>query len=213
MNYTIFRDGQQYGPYTLADLQRYVASGDVLLTDLASSEGMGEPVPVSQIVGTIPVPLQAAAPSAPAIEYPNPPNLHWGLVLLFTILTWGMFMSVWGVVLSFWLKKVAPSSRALYFYIAELGCLALVFALGMASVVAHGATTLIPIVQLASFVLTLIARYSFRSSMEEHYNNVEGIPLTLSGVMTFFFSTIYFQYHVNDIVRRKRVEQLQLVTG
>lgn len=213
MNYTIFRDGQQYGPYTLADLQRYVASGDVLLTDLASSEGMGEPVPVSQIVGTIPVPLQAAAPSAPAIEYPNPPNLHWGLVLLFTVLTWGMFMSVWGVVLSFWLKKVAPSSRALSFYIAELGCLALVFLLAVASAFNHRAATLVPIIQLASFVLTLIARYSFRSSMEEHYNNVEGIPLALSGVMTFFFSTIYFQYHVNDIVRRKRAEQLQLVAG
>ncbi len=27
MNYFITRDGQQYGPYTLADLQRYVASG------------------------------------------------------------------------------------------------------------------------------------------------------------------------------------------
>jgi hypothetical protein len=34
MNYFITRDGQQYGPYTLADLQRYVASGEILLTDL-----------------------------------------------------------------------------------------------------------------------------------------------------------------------------------
>ena len=53
MNYFITRDGQQYGPYTLADLQRYVASGEILLTDLARSEGMSEPLPVSQIIGTI----------------------------------------------------------------------------------------------------------------------------------------------------------------
>ena len=64
MNYFITRDGQQYGPYTLADLQRYVASGEILLTDLARSEGMSEPLPVSQIIGTIPVP-QAQISASP----------------------------------------------------------------------------------------------------------------------------------------------------
>ena len=83
MNYFITRDGQQYGPYTVADLQRYVASGNILLTDLARSEGMSEPLPVSQIIGTIPAP-QAQIRAAPASTpiYPDPPNLHWGLVLL-----------------------------------------------------------------------------------------------------------------------------------
>jgi len=213
VNYTIFRDGQQYGPYTLADLQRYVASGDVLLTDLASSEGMGEPVPVSQIVGTIPVPLQAAAPSAPAIEYPNPPNLHWGLVLLFTILSGGLFMGIWGVVLSLWLKKVDPFSKALYYYAAELVCTGFIFISAVLAGLTHSSNAWTSLAQLAGIVFSLVARFSFRSSMERHYNNVEEIPLALSGVMTFFFTTIYFQYHVNDIVRRKRVEQLQLVTG
>ena len=40
MNYYISRDGQQFGPYTLAEVQRYVADGNILLTDLAHSEGM-----------------------------------------------------------------------------------------------------------------------------------------------------------------------------
>jgi hypothetical protein len=34
--------------------------------------------------------------------------------------------------------------------------------------------------------------------------------LVLSGVMTFFFSIIYFQYHLNDIVRRKKLNQEEL---
>jgi hypothetical protein len=32
--------------------------------------------------------------------------------------------------------------------------------------------------------------------------------LSLSGVMTFFFGDIYFQYHFNDIMRRKYAARL-----
>ena len=38
MTYQVLRNGQMYGPYTLEDLQRYVASGNVLPTDMAKSE-------------------------------------------------------------------------------------------------------------------------------------------------------------------------------
>jgi GYF domain 2 len=57
MNYFISRAEQQYGPYTLADLQRYVASGDILVTDLTRSEAITEWLPVSQVIGNIPVPF------------------------------------------------------------------------------------------------------------------------------------------------------------
>ena len=63
MNYFIKRDLTEFGPYTLAELQRYVASGNVLLTDSCRSEGMTDWMPVSQVIGTIPVP--AAAPPHP----------------------------------------------------------------------------------------------------------------------------------------------------
>ena len=47
MNYFIKRELNEYGPYTLADLQKYVASGNILLTDLCRSEGMADWGPVS----------------------------------------------------------------------------------------------------------------------------------------------------------------------
>lgn len=50
MHYQISRNGQSYGPYTFEDLGRYVASGNILPTDLAKSEEMGEWVPVSQVL-------------------------------------------------------------------------------------------------------------------------------------------------------------------
>src|ERR1700761_5137277 len=99
MTYQVSRNGQLYGPYTLEDLQRYVTSGNVLPTDLAKSEEMAEWTPVSQILGTSmpavasPVAVgysaqpgaeYSAAPvyAAGAVPYPDPPNLHWALVLL-----------------------------------------------------------------------------------------------------------------------------------
>jgi hypothetical protein len=40
--------------------------------------------------------------------------------------------------------------------------------------------------------------------MEEYYNSVENCGLILSGGMTFFFSTIYLQYHINKIAKWKK---------
>src|SRR5690349_15327966 len=67
MKYYIRRDLNEYGPYTLADLQRYVAQGNISLNDLTRSEGMTEWVPVSQVIGSIPGPAAPAPPAAPAV--------------------------------------------------------------------------------------------------------------------------------------------------
>jgi hypothetical protein len=65
MKYYIQRELNEYGPYTLADLQRYVAQGSILLTDLTRSEGLTEWVPVSQVIGNIPIPVAQAAAQSP----------------------------------------------------------------------------------------------------------------------------------------------------
>jgi hypothetical protein len=214
MNYFISRDGQQYGPYTLADLQRYAASGEVLLTDLATSEGIDEPVPVAQIIGTIAVPSQLS-PGIAAAEinvYPDPPNLHWGMVLLFTILTCGIFSIVWDVVLAAWLKRVAPQSKALFYFICAAVLLFSIFVAGFVTAYRHQAAGYTSLLQLLYYVAILVGRFSFRSSMEEHFNGPEPMGLSLSGVMTFFFGSIYFQYHINDIIRRKQADRIYQMT-
>jgi GYF domain 2 len=66
MKYYIQRQLNEYGPYTLADLQRYVAQGSIQLTDLTRSEGMADWVPVSQVLGNIPVPVPPPAMQPPA---------------------------------------------------------------------------------------------------------------------------------------------------
>jgi len=51
MDIYISRDGQQYGPYSLADIETDLNTGNILKTDLAWYEGASDWVPVSQLPG------------------------------------------------------------------------------------------------------------------------------------------------------------------
>jgi hypothetical protein len=168
MNYFIKRDLNEYGPYSLSDLQKYVASGNILLTDLCRSDGLTDWVPVSQVIGNIPVPAapQPAAPQpaagtvygAPAgagaaaygtqggyaapvgSQYPPPPNLHWALVLLFTFLTCGVFSMIWLIVETVWLKKVKPDSKGVRYLTITVALWILMIVLAVAEGVAVGSS-------------------------------------------------------------------------
>jgi hypothetical protein len=67
----------------------------------------------------------------------------------------------------------------------------------------HAPDTTVRLMNLVYCVLLLIGRFSLKGSLEQYYNMVEPIGLTLSGVMTFFFGDIYFQYKFNEIKRRQ----------
>ena len=221
MHYQISRNGQTYGPYTLEDLRRYLATGNVLPTDLTKSDEMPDWLPVSQVLDASPASaMPFGAPAAgdaitpgftavgsapgyanPALAnsvYPDPPNLHWALVLVFGVLC-NVFLFVWLFVQAGWMRRVQPSSQAMMYYIGAT--VALVLALGVNIV--SKAPFLAGALLLAYLVLLIVGHFSLRASLEQHYNGPEPIGLQLSGVMTFFFNTIYFQYHFNRINEAK----------
>jgi len=220
MNYFIKRELNEYGPYTLADLQKYVASGNILLTDLCRSEGLTDWVPVSQVIGNIPVPAapQAtpgapAAYAAPAVSpYPPPPNLHWGICLLLSIVTCGIFSVVWIMVEALWVKKVQPASKAVTYFGIVIGMWLLSFVLSISGGISaartgHGDSSLQGIqgiITLGYCIVWIVGAFNMRDSIEEHFNSAEPIGLSLSGVMTFFFNVWYFQYHFTKINEMKR---------
>jgi hypothetical protein len=228
MNYFIKRELNEYGPYSLADLQKYVASGNILLTDLCRSEGLADWVPVSQVIGNIPVPAAAPQPApgtvyggsapvygapagyaAPAVsQYPPPPSLHWGILVLLGVLTCGLFGWVWAFVQAAWVKKVDPESKALLYYGISVGLLVLMFGAGFAEGMAGrpGAANggIFLICRIAGGIMWLVAAFNMRSSIEDHYYSKEPIGLSLNGVMTFFFSIYYFQYHFTRINEMKQ---------
>ena len=212
MLYHVSRNGQNYGPYTLDDLRRYVASGNVMATDMARAEGTEQWLPVSEILGmpsaqSYAPPVYSSVPGGPMADptlYPDPPNLAWGFVLLFNVLTCGLFMVVWNIVVSAWMRRVQPNSQAMLYYIG--GAILSLSSSGtfMAMQRNHYHFSRHPplggLVFLASWVVRLIARYSMKASLEQHFNGPEPIGLRLSGVMTFFFGGLYHQYHLNRIV-------------
>jgi hypothetical protein len=225
MLYQISRNGQNYGPYTLEDLQKYVASGNVLPTDLAKSDDMPDWVPVAQILGMAPPvvpplyqgPPSPAYPGQPLAVYPDPPNLSWGLVLLFSFFTCSLFMWVWNLIVASWLKRVQPNSKAILYYGAATALAVVQIVVGSHTritdiqpgvhwwVTYYTGHPLRNVLGLALWIVRLIARFTMRSELEEHFNGPEPMGLQLSGVMTFFFGGLYFQYHLNRINEMKRL--------
>lgn len=231
MKYYIKRDLNEYGPYALADLQRYVAQGNILMTDLARSEGLTEWVPVSQVLGNIPVPVPAAqgtvysgtpagvygaspgygVAAAPVAAAPAPPDFHWALVLLLTILTCTLFSTVWLIVEAAWIRKIKPSSKGLLYVLLSVASLFVGgFVNGFTGAMNHGqANPLGGLFTIAGYVLVIVAVFSMRSDLEDYYNTTENIGLNLSGVMTFFFAVFYFQYHFSRIAQWKKTGVIQ----
>lgn len=216
MPYHVTREGQTYGPYSLEDLRRYVASGNVLLSDLAKSDDAAEWVPVAQVLGTSapppasPPPVYPAAPvnpyGAPAVSpYPDPPNLHWALVLVISICTCGVFSIIWDFVQVLWMKRVQPQTKALQYFICYVVASVLNGGLsaGVSASIVAGQTPhrhpLSWVLGIATFVLIILYRFSMKNSLEQHYNTAEPLGLRLGPVMTFFFGGLYFQYHFNRI--------------
>lgn len=71
MQITINRDGQNYGPYPLEQVQQMLQAGQAQLTDLAHYEGAADWVPLSQVPGLAQAP--ASTPPMAAHEPPTAP--------------------------------------------------------------------------------------------------------------------------------------------
>ena len=246
--YHVSRNGQIYGPYTIDDLHRYLASGHILPSDSIKSDEMTDWRPVHEILGTaVPgatIPGTNSAGSAtssgsagaafgqqqpplapagfgvppgfaPGAAFAPPPDLHWVLVLLFDFLTCSLFQLLWNLILAAWFRRVYPPTRVLLLYAVAA---VLIFAQGafgqtlgfVASrhthlavgnnkgVIGYG------FVAVICWIVRLVARFTLRAELEQHYNTVEPIGLEVNPVLTFFFGGIYLQSVMNRINAIKR---------
>lgn len=196
MNYFVKRGDQEYGPYTLAVLQQYVSQGNISKEDMARSEAMSDWVPVASIIGNIavsttPAPAGFGGAGAVPVDRPLPPNLHWSLVVVLGIVTVGIFWVIWLFVQAAWIRKVVPKSRALFYLLGYViaAFLAVLFDKSLVD----------PILRIAGIVLSLMGIFAMRSDIEEYSTTLTPAGISLSGVMTFFFSAAYFQYHLKEV--------------
>jgi hypothetical protein len=187
----------------------YVQSGNVLAADLALSEGMTEWVPVSQVLGNIPAtPMNMAAPVA-ATEpqlVPLPPNWHWALILILGLVTRQLFNFIWAFIQANWARKLSADNKPLVLVaMYPAGMIAGIFATALFPRTAPVGVIFI----LGGAIAYLFGVFSIKHAMEQYYTTTENFGLQMSGVMTFFFGTIYIQYHINSIARWKKTVVLK----
>lgn len=217
MTYRIARNGQIYGPYSLIEVQRYLASGQILPTDLVQSDAMQEWLPIEQLFPPIPTPATPHPGGLPRL-FPNPPDLPWWVALLIGIFTLGFFFQIWDIIESIWMRRVDRSSTALYLYLAE-GVVYLIklpltfhniaYNLGYGPPVEVGHSTILTLLGLIFF---LLSRFVFRNELLRHFNGPEPIGLRLNWFLTLLFGGLYFQYHFNRINELKRTLRISVPT-
>jgi hypothetical protein len=213
MSYFIYRNEQQYGPYTLQDLQSQVAGGTMVAADQARSAQGGPWTTVGDILaqtsqGLVPPSAPAHPGAVTANAVPLPPNLHWAIVLVIG-LVFNPFTLGWRIYELIWVRNIDKESKALLYYGLAIGTFLIGIVIGIAIVVQNtnnpSPWCAVPfsLGALSMFVFTILAKFDFRRSMLAYYNTVEPIGLRMSGILTFFFPTYYFQHHLSRIATWK----------
>lgn len=216
MMFRIARNGQVFGPYTEAEVHRYIASGNIDLADLAQAEGASEWLPVIELfppaAGSS---FTAQVPRSVGL-YPDPPDLPWWLALLLGLFTGGVFFVIWDIVQAAWLKRVQPASNALALYIA----IAVVYIIRLPASWATINYNLFngPVVGphhgfflfLVWLTLYIASRTVIRRDLLQHFNGPEPLGLRLNAFLVYVLGGLYIQYHFNRLNELKRAYRVSV---
>jgi len=141
---------------------------------------------------------------------PAPPPLHWGLVLLFTALTFGIFGIIWPFIQAAWVRKIDGHSRATLLMAIAVACFVVGEPLYIAGSVsasqgggAGGLAGIGGLLVLAYLIFYLVAFFSMANSMRRNLPDY-GLPVEIGGVTLFFFAMYYLQSQLNWVSRWKR---------
>jgi hypothetical protein len=152
-------------------------------------------------------------------DYYSPPAVPWWALFIFFVLVgfiarlffpkpFSGFLSelvyqAWGIYLCLWIRRIEPNARSLFWLLAAIATNLIALTL---SATQEPSRELIWVALLAGFaalVLWLVAVFVASAELQRHYTEKEPMGLYLGGIMTFFFSFIYFQYHLNEISDRR----------
>ena len=127
-----------------------------------------------------------------ATQTVKPPTLRWPLVLILSLVTVGLFEDGWLLWQSRWAKKVDPRSHATIFLVGGL----LLFLIGGVFTKLSDFERFAGWVEFGGLILSQVGNFSVKGTIEKHYK------VSLSGMMTIFFSAIYFQYHFDRLAKK-----------
>lgn len=132
------------------------------------------PTPESSVAITSHLSTGSFAEYASRQALPAPPSLHWGVVLLITVLTLGAFAWVWAFVQAIWVKRLTGTWKPLIWLSVPFSLLVIAFI--------RNPDATIP---SAFGWLFLLGVFSVRRHVVKHYNRVEPINLKIGFWRTF----------------------------
>ncbi|MDF3982618.1 DUF4339 domain-containing protein [Luteibacter sp. PPL554] len=225
------REGQEFGPYAESLVRQWVAAGQVTYTTLAWCEGMPAWRPLGELLGVeAPTPARPPLPPGPpdlrpAIDparasLPEPPSMHWFLVLVLCFLTLGVFGIVWPFIQAAWVRRVDPRSKAIPWLVAALVATLAYWAVALASGIAGafaGNTDAVmwgPMMSLGTtlsllqFAFMVLAYFSMAGSLRRELPRYGLVP-QIGGVTLFFFTMLYFQGQLTWIAQWRQTGKTQ----
>jgi len=137
-------------------------------------------------------------------EMPAPPRLHWLIVFLLSVVTYGLFVFVWILVLGLWLRKINGRSRALYLLMAYVGLypalLLVTIAIGLLSreLLMNNQPMILGVFQFLSYALFVAMNLMLMGEL-----GTAPIGLRLRGIPAMFFGPAYFQYRLSHWVKAR----------
>jgi hypothetical protein len=144
---------------------------------------------------------------------PSPPSLHWALVVLFTILTLGIFGIVWPFIQANWVRRIDEQSSAKTMLGLAITCYFIGYFLILAGTPspegdgAHpGMVGFGALLELTYFVLYVAAYFSMAGSIKREMAAYQ-VPVQIGGVTLFFFNTLYLQGQLSWLARWQRTGQ------
>lgn len=220
--YHVSRSGTMLGVYPEPDARDYYAQGRISPNDLVWCEGMASWVAANQIFGPAPEAAPPVAPPTPtarpmanaptlspqpsalgsAAPAPPPPKLHWALVLLFTLLTFGVFFVVWIFVQAAWVKRIHPASNAMMLMVTYVVLVLVGQTIAGASQKESAEAAAGGMLVIVGSIVSIVGFFSMRRSMLDYYNRVNPVGLKLSRVLTFFLGAFYLQHHMTRIAKQ-----------
>jgi hypothetical protein len=137
---------------------------------------------------------------------PQPPTMHWAIVLLLSIVTLGFFAFFWAYRQAAFARKIDPANPktklATFQVLVSFTLMLFSFALGFINawtVMRGGEGTdlhnVINMVHMFQFLTFTIASFAVRDAIKVCYG------IKTNGVLTFFFNIFYLQHYLTQIER------------